>query len=264
LTSVNGRWKAPAVVARRCLVTGAGRGIGAAVARRLSAEGHAVALTARSADELEAVAAGLTGPTLVVPADLTDPAAADSLIAGVEQGWGGPVEVLVLNAGAASSAPLARTTDEEWARTLELNLTAPFRLIRRALPGMVEQGWGRVVAVASIAAKRGDPYVGAYTASKHGLLGLVRSAAAEVARKGVTVNAVCPGYVDTPMTDRTVATISATTGRSEADARAFLERQQPIGRLIDPEEVADAVLLCVRSAAITGQGIDVDGGAVQS
>jgi len=129
---------------------------------------------------------------------------------------------------------------------------------------MVEQGWGRVVAVASIAAKRGDPYVGAYTASKHGLLGLVRSAAAEVARKGVTVNAVCPGYVDTPMTDRTVATISATTGRSEADARAFLERQQPIGRLIDPEEVADAVLLCVRSAAITGQGIDVDGGAVQS
>ena len=119
-------------------------------------------------------------------------------------------------------------------------------ILRRALPGMVDQGWGRVVAIASIAAKQGDPYVSAYTASKHGLLGLVRSAAAEVARKGVTVNAVCPAYVDTPMTAGTVATISATTGRSAEEARAALERRQPIGRLIDPEEVADAVLLCRR------------------
>jgi NAD(P)-dependent dehydrogenase (short-subunit alcohol dehydrogenase family) len=264
LTGVNRRWQAPAVVARRCLVTGAGRGIGAAVAHRLSAEGHAVALTARSVDELAALAAALPGPSLVVPADLTDPAAADTVVGRVEREWGGPVEVLVLNAGAATSAPLVRTPDEDWARMLDLNLTAPFRLLRRALPGMVEQGWGRVVAVASIAAKRGDPYVSAYTASKHGLLGLVRSAAAEVAARGVTVNAVCPGYVDTPMTDGTVATISATTGRSEEEAREVLARRQPIGRLIDPEEVADAVLLCVRSAAITGQGLVVDGGAVQS
>jgi NAD(P)-dependent dehydrogenase (short-subunit alcohol dehydrogenase family) len=252
------------VVARRCLVTGAGRGIGAAVARRLAAGGHAVALTARSADELAAVAAGLAGPTLVVPADLTDPAAADDVLGAVEREWDGPVEVLVLNAGAGTSAPLARTTDEEWARALDLNLTAPFRLLRRALPGMVDAGWGRVVAVASTAAKRGDPYVAAYTASKHGLLGLVRSAAAEVADTGVTVNAVCPGYVDTPMTDRTVATISATTGRTPDQAREALARRQPIGRLVQPDEVADAVLLCVASAAITGQGINVDGGTVQS
>ena len=263
MTGVNGEWQAPRVVARRCLVTGAGRGIGAAVAHRLSAEGHAVALTARSADELTALAAELPGRSLVVPADLTDPAAADDVVSRVEQEWGA-VEVLVLNAGLATSAPLARTTDEDWSRALEVNLTAPFRLLRRTLPAMVEQQWGRVVAVASIAAKRGDPYVSAYTASKHGLLGLVRSAAAEVAGTGVTVNAVCPAYVDTPMTDRTVATISATTGRSEADARAALERRQPIGRLIDPDEVADAVLLCLASAAITGQGINVDGGAVQS
>ena len=264
MTGVNGEWQAPAVPARRCLVTGAGRGIGAAVAQRLSAEGHSVALTARSADELDALAAHLSGPALVVPADLTDRAAADAVVARVEQEWGGPVEVLVLNAGAGTSAPLARTTDEDWARMLDLNLTAPFRLLRRALPGMVEQGWGRVVAVASIAAKRGDPYVSAYTASKHGLLGLVRSAAAEVAGKGVTINAVCPAYVDTPMTADTIATISAATGRSPEEARESLARRQPIGRLIDPEEVADAVLLCVHSAAITGQGLNVDGGAVQS
>jgi NAD(P)-dependent dehydrogenase (short-subunit alcohol dehydrogenase family) len=252
------------VVARRCLVTGAGRGIGAAVARRLSGQGHAVALSARSADELAAVAAGLPGPALVVPADLTDPATADAVLGAVEREWGGPVEVLVLNAGAGVSAPLARTTDEDWARMLDLNLTAPFRLLRAALPGMVEAGWGRVVAVASTAAKRGDPYVAAYTASKHGLLGLVRSAAAEVAGSGVTVNAVCPGYVDTPMTARTVGTISATTGRTPEQAREALARRQPIGRLVDPDEVADAVLLCVASAAITGQGINVDGGTVQS
>lgn len=264
MTGVNGEWQAPAVVARRCLVTGAGRGIGAAVARRLSAAGHAVALAARGGGELAAVAARLPGPSLVVPADLTDPTAADRVISQVEREWGGPVEVLVLNAGAATSAPLARTTDEDWSHMLDLNLTAPFRLLRRALPGMVEQGWGRVVAVASIAAKRGDPYVSAYTASKHGLLGLVRSAAAELATTGVTVNAVCPAFVDTPMTAHAVETISATTGRSVEEARASLARRQPIGRLIDPDEVADAVLLCVQSAAINGQGLNVDGGAVQS
>lgn len=248
---------------RTCLVTGAGRGIGAAVARRLSADGHRVALTARSVPELEALAAELPGPSLVVPADVTDPAAADAVFAAVEQAWG-PVGVLVLNAGAGVSAPLARTTDADWLRMLDLNLTAPFRLLRRAVPAMVEQGFGRVVAVASVAAKRGEPYIAAYTASKHGLLGLVRSAAAELATTGVTVNAVCPAYVDTPMTDGSVDAIAAATGRTPAQAREALERRQPIGRLITVDEVADAVLLCVASGAVTGQGINVDGGAVQS
>jgi NAD(P)-dependent dehydrogenase (short-subunit alcohol dehydrogenase family) len=251
------------VQARTCLVTGAGRGIGAAVARRLSAGGHRVALTARSADELEKLAAELDGPSLVVPADVTDPDAIERVFAQVEAAWG-PVEVLVLNAGAGTSAPIARVTDADWQRMLDLNLTAPFRMLRRAVPAMVERGYGRVVAVASVAAKRGEPYIAAYTASKHGLLGLVRSAAQELARTGVTVNAVCPAYVDTPMTDATVASISATTGRTAEQAREALERRQPIGRLVTPDEVADAVLLCVASAAITGQGINVDGGAVQS
>jgi NAD(P)-dependent dehydrogenase (short-subunit alcohol dehydrogenase family) len=248
---------------RRALVTGAGRGIGAAVARRLSDAGHSVALTARSADELAALAAELPGPSLVLPADVTDPDAVEHVFGEVERAWG-PVEVLVLNAGAGTSAPLHRTTDADWQRMLDLNLTAPFRMLRRAVPPMVEAGWGRVVAVASVAAKRGEPYIAAYTASKHGLLGLVRSAARELATQGVTVNAVCPAYVDTPMTDHTVATISRTTGRTEAQARETLERRQPIGRLVTVDEVADAVMLCVASAAITGQGINVDGGAVQS
>jgi NAD(P)-dependent dehydrogenase (short-subunit alcohol dehydrogenase family) len=129
---------------------------------------------------------------------------------------------------------------------------------------MLAAGYGRIVVVASVAAKAGDRYMAAYTASKHGVLGLVRSAAAELARSGVTVNAVCPGYVDTPMTDGSVESIVASTGRDAAEVRAILERRQPIGRLVTVDEVADAVDLCVANAAITGQGLNVDGGAVQS
>lgn len=245
------------------LVTGAGRGIGRAVAVALSAAGHRVALTSRSRDELEATAAACGGPTLVHPCDITDATALEELYAAVEAAWG-PVEVLVANAGAGVSAPVAKTTDEQWQRMLDINLTAPFRCLRRAIPPMVERGTGRVVVLASVASKMGEPYISAYTASKHGVLGLVRSAAAELARTGVTVNAVCPGYVDTPMTDATVEGIVAKTGRSTEEARAILDAKQPIGRLITPEEVAEAVMACVRNGGITGQGINVDGGALQS
>ncbi len=245
------------------MVTGGGRGIGHAVAHRLSAAGHRVALTARGDDELRRAADRLPGPSLPLRADATDSEDLETVFGAVGQRWG-PVEVLVLNAGFATSAKLADTTDADWERALEVNLTAPFRFLRRAVPAMVEQGWGRIVVVASIAAQRGDPYVSAYTASKHGVLGLVRSAAAELAPTGVTVNAVCPGYVDTPMTVTTIETISARTGRTADQARQALAGKQPIGRLISPDEVADAVELCVNSAAITGQAITVDGGATQS
>jgi NAD(P)-dependent dehydrogenase (short-subunit alcohol dehydrogenase family) len=248
---------------RVCLVTGGGRGIGAAIAHRLAAEGHHIALTARSAGQLDNVAASLPGDTLTVPADLTAPGAVDDVFTAVEQYWG-PVEIMVANAGAGTSAPIPRITDAEWQSMLDLNLTVPFHCVRRALPAMTAAGWGRIVVVASVAAKRGEPYIAAYTAAKHGVLGLVRAAAAETASTGVTVNAVCPAYVDTPMTDSSVDAIAATTGRSPDDARAALERKQPIGRLITPEEVADTVALCVQNGAITGQGINVDGGAVQS
>ena len=248
---------------RVCLVTGASRGIGAAVAAVLSGEGHRVALLGRDAAALEQVAATLPGPSLAVLADVTDPGAVEAAFGRVEQDWG-PVEVLVSSAGAGLAAPIVGTSDADWARMLELNLTAPFRLIRRALPSMTERGWGRVVVIASVVAKRGEAQVAAYTAAKHGVLGLVRAAAAELARSGVTVNAVCPGYVDTPMTESTVAAVAARTGRSAEDARATLARRQPIGRLIEPEEVAQAVRFCVANAGVTGQGINVDGGSVQS
>jgi len=253
----------PAAVRRIALVTGASKGIGAACARALSEEGHQVALVSRDEAALGAVAGTLPGEALVVPADMLDPAAIDAAFARVEQEWG-PVEILVVNAGASMSAPLVRTTDDDWQRMLDLNLTAPFRCLRRALPSMTSAGFGRVVVIASVAGKTGSPRIAAYTASKHGVVGLVRAAAAEVAKTGVTVNAVCPGYVDTPMTDRSVANISAGTGRSEEEARQILAGMQPIGRLVTVEEVASTVLLCVDNAAITGQGINVDGGAVQS
>lgn len=262
LTTVIRVWKAGQVTMRNCLVTGASRGIGSVVAARLSAGGHRVALTARGADQLSDVAGKLTGPALALPADVTDPAAADTLFQAVEDEWG-PVEVLVLNAGAAVAKPIAMITDDEFQGQLDLNLIAPFRFMRRAIPSMIDRGWGRIVVIASIAAKMGEPNIGAYTASKHGVLGLVRTAAAELARSGITVNAICPGYVDTPMTDGNIELLAGATGRTEQDIRHALERKHPIRRLITTDEVADAVELCVLSAGITGQGINVDGGMMQ-
>jgi NAD(P)-dependent dehydrogenase (short-subunit alcohol dehydrogenase family) len=247
---------------RVALVTGAGRGIGRGVAVRLSQQGYRVALTARSADELRTTAESCAGETLVLPADLIDPAVPDRLVDAVEQAWGAP-SVLVANAGEGLSAPIASFPDDVWERQLALNLTAPFRCVRRVVPGMVDAGWGRIVVVASVAAKRGEPYIAGYTAAKHGVLGLVRSVAAELARTGVTANAVCPAYVDTAMTDGTVATIVAQTGRSPEEARRILERKQPTGRLITVDEVVDTVWFCVANSGVSGQGLNVDGGAVQ-
>jgi NAD(P)-dependent dehydrogenase (short-subunit alcohol dehydrogenase family) len=248
---------------RICLVTGASKGIGRAVAERLSADGHRVVLLSRNQAELDDVAASLPGPTLTVAADVTRPDQIERAFAEIEARWGA-VEVLVCSAGAGYAAPLVSTTDEDWQRMLDLNLTAPFRCIRRALPAMIEARWGRVVVVASVAAKRGENLISAYTASKHGVLGLVRAAATEVARNGVTVNAVCPAYVDTPMTDTTIREISERSGRSLEEAATALARRQPIGRLIDAAEVAEAVHFCIVNAGVTGQGINVDGGSVQS
>lgn len=248
---------------RVALVTGAGRGIGRSIAVRLSREGFAVALTARSADQLAETAAACPGPTTCLAGDITEPGVVERLFDDVEQ-TSGSVEVLVANAGGGVSARVPKITDEDWQHMLDLNLTAPFRCIRRALPPMLEGGTGRIVVIASIAAKIGEPYIAAYTASKHGVLGLVRSAAAEVATTGVTVNAICPGYVDTPMTDATVAGIVERTGRTADEARAILASKQPAGRLVTPDEVADAVWSCVVDDTINGQAVDVLGDGVRA
>ncbi|MGB9012926.1 MAG: SDR family NAD(P)-dependent oxidoreductase [Aeromicrobium sp.] len=245
------------------VVTGAGQGVGRAIAETLSADGHRVVLVGRTLSKLQSVAAELPGDALPLATDLTDAHAVLDLFDTIEESWGHP-EILVANAGASLAAPLVDTTDDEWQHMLESNLTSPFRCIRRALPSMLEQRWGRIVVIASVVAKRGERQVSAYSASKHGVLGLVRAAADEVARTGVTVNAVCPGYVNTPMTDATIAAMSDRLDISTDEAATVLARRQPIGRLVEPSEVAAAVMACVDNGAINGQGINVDGGAVQS
>ena len=245
------------------VVTGAGQGVGRAVAHHLARAGHRVVLVGRDLAKLETVADEIASESLCVAADLTGPDEVLRVFSTVEDAWGAAA-TLVANAGTSLAAPVTETSDEQWQQMLDSNLTAPFRCIRRALPSMVAAGHGRIVVIASVAAKRGERQVAAYSASKHGVLGLVRAVADEVARTGVTANAVCPGYVDTPMTDQTLEAMSARLAISLDDARVKLARRQPIGRLVTPDEVAAAVMACVDNGAINGQGINVDGGAVQS
>ncbi|HEY0929534.1 MAG TPA: SDR family NAD(P)-dependent oxidoreductase [Gemmatimonas sp.] len=245
---------------RHALVTGAGRGIGAAIAERLAADGAHVTLLGRSRAPLEAMAARLGDRAAgVVECDVTDSAAVAEALFALPR-----VDVLVNNAGQAQSAPVNKTSDELWARMLAVNLSGPFFMTRAVLPGMIAAGWGRVVTVASTASLRGYPYVSAYVAAKHGVLGLTRALALEVATRGVTVNAVCPGFTDTDMLRESVDTIVARTGRSESEARATLTALNPQGRLIAPADVANAVAwLCAPSAdAITGVALPVSGGEV--
>lgn len=247
------------------VVTGGGRGIGAEVARELAARGARVVVSARSVDQLEAVAAELGDGVSAIACDVADPAAIEALRDEATARLGA-VDVLVNNAGIASSAPVKRQSLEEWNRLIAVNATGTFLCTQAFLPAMVERGWGRVINVASVAGKMGGAYIGAYSASKHAVVGFTRSLAQEVATTGVTANAVCPGYVDTEMTDYSVARIVEKTGAGEDDARRRLEAVSPQRRLIEPEEVAFLVaMLCdERARGINGQALVIDGGMVQS
>lgn len=247
-------------------MTGGGRGIGRAVALALAERGFDVVVSARSRDAIEGVAAevrALGRRALAVSSDVTRPEDVSALCQTTRSELG-PIAVLVNNAGVATSAPIKAQSLEEWNRVLAVNATGPFLCMQAALPDMVEQRFGRVVNVASITARMGAPYIAAYTASKHALLGLTRVAAAEYGEKGITVNAVCPGYVDTDMTRDSIARVREKTGLSEADALGAILKTAGQKRLVTPDEVAFIVVsLCAEDAAgVNGQAIVIDGGGL--
>ncbi len=244
------------------LITGGGTGIGAAIAVRLAGAGARVTVAGRRPEPLRKVADGLAAAQ-AVPFDVTDEAALEAGLATATENFG-PVDILVNNAGAAESTPFGRTTTKTWRAMLEVNLTGVFLVSRAVLPTMVEHGWGRIVSIASTAGLKGYAYVAAYCAAKHGVIGMSRSLALEVAQKGVTVNVVCPGYTETGLLGGSVANITDKTGMSEDEARAQLIESNPQGRFVSPKEVADTVAWLVgpNTDAITGQAIAVAGGEV--
>ena len=238
----------------RVLITGGGSGVGADMALAFAAAGAEVVVAGRRREALDAVVAG--EPRMrAIEADVSVEIPAE-----VELSVGDTI--VIANAGAAESAPITRTSIDVWQRMMAVNLTGVFLTLREGVRQLEGRGWGRLITVASTAGLRGYAYVSAYTAAKHGAVGLTRAVAQEVAGSGITANALCPGYVDTELTERTIANIMATTGRSHDEALRALTRANPQGRLVQPAEVTAAALwLCgPGSAAVNGQAIAIDGG----
>jgi 3-hydroxybutyrate dehydrogenase len=244
---------------RHALITGGGTGIGAAAAAQLHAAGAKISLLGRRMEPLQQTAERLGG--YAVSCDVTE---ADQIGKAFDEArsLNGPIEMLVVNAGIAESAPFHKMTRESWDRIIATNLTAAFECSRAAIADLLASENGRLVFVASVASLRGVPYAAHYAASKHGLLGLTRSLAAEYAKTNLTVNAVCPGYVDTPMTDQSIARVSEITGRSDDESRAAITNMNASGRLVDPDGIATTILtLCLpQSRDINGAAITIDGG----
>ena len=243
----------------RILVTGAGRGIGACISEKLLEQGHKVAICARTQSDLESIAKGHPDSSLVIVADVLADGISDHVISKVVAHWGG-VDVLILNAGDGVSLPIDKTDDQVWDRMIDLNLTAPFRFMRSVIPVMKSQKSGSIIVIASKAGLVGAPNVAAYTAAKHGVVGLVRASAIELEKYGISVNAVCPDFVDTPMTTRSLEAAAERTGVTVAQARSALESKLSGARLLTPDEVADAAITLINSKGVTGQTQLIEGG----
>jgi NAD(P)-dependent dehydrogenase (short-subunit alcohol dehydrogenase family) len=244
---------------RHALITGGGTGIGAAAARQLSAAGAKITVTGRRREPLEAIAAEIGAA--IAQCDVTDRAEIDRAFAEA-RAINGPIDILVVNAGIAESAPFHKMTRDSWTRIMATNLTGAFDCAQAAIGDLLASDSGRLIFIASVASLRGIPYAAHYGASKHGLLGLSRSLAAEYAKTNLTVNSVCPGYVDTPMTDLSVARVSKITGRSEEQARGAITNMNASGRLVHPDGIGSMILtLCLpQSRDINGAAVTIDGG----
>jgi NAD(P)-dependent dehydrogenase (short-subunit alcohol dehydrogenase family) len=248
------------IIGTHALVTGGGTGVGRAIALALAEAGVTVTICGRRRGELERVVEA-SERVHAIGADVTDEAAMVALFAEAKQARG-PIDIVVANAGMSGSSPAQRTSLVDWRHTLDVNLTGAFLTVKPALAGMIQRKSGRIVFVASTAGLKGYAYVAPYVASKHGVVGLMRALAVELARTGVTVNAVCPGFVETDMLEESVQRIVEKTGRAVEQARASLAATNPQGRFIQPREVAAAVLwLCgAQAGSITGQAISLSGG----
>ena len=258
----------PILAGKRAVITGAGRGIGRSIALALAGAGADVALTARTGSELDELVAqiqALGRTALSVPCDVTDPDQVQRMSQTLLTGLGG-IDILVNNAGNAGSHKFLNHPDELWHRMIAINLNSVYYVSKAFVPAFIAQRSGRIINIASIASRVGGTYIAGYTAAKHGVLGLTRALAVELLPYNITVNAICPGYVDTPMTDASVSNISTRTGMAASQAREVLEKTSPQKRLMEPEEIASLALFLAQdsSKGITGQAINIDGGGVMS